>query len=56
MNNNTLVTCPLCEGSGLNTTQDSTCPMCEGTGSVTKAEHDEYDERFQDYLDSLEPE
>lgn len=39
----TLVECPLCQGSGLNTPQDSTCPMCDGIGAVTQVEHDEYD-------------
>ena len=62
MNNNTLVTCPVCEGSGLDTTQDSTCPMCGGIGSVTKAEHDEYDTHMsalhptQEKLDELDDE
>jgi DnaJ-class molecular chaperone len=37
-------TCPLCEGSGLDSAQESTCPMCLGTGHVTEQEAQEFDE------------
>jgi len=42
-NQEALVECPCCSGSGLNTIQDSTCPMCVGSGAVTQQEHDEFD-------------
>ena len=55
MNDTSLVKCPLCEGSGLDTSQDSTCPMCDGIGAVTQVEHDEYDARFTAKAGTPEP-
>ena len=44
MNESTLVTCPLCQGSGHNAPNDGDCFLCCGTSTITQAKCDEYAE------------